>query len=78
MKRNLFRDSLGEFDNLSPSLRSDLRDAYTDMAMANNIVWLVTEFRTKSKDLEASYIKLCSKIAERLTKIWSEPLRLDT
>jgi hypothetical protein len=59
----------GVFDVLDSSRRSDLREAYTDMAMANNIVWLITDLGTNSKELEDSYVKLCTKIAERLTKV---------
>jgi flagellar biosynthesis GTPase FlhF len=62
----------GVFDFFSTSYGNDLREAYTDMAMANNIVWMVTDLSINSKDLEASYIKLCSKIAERLAKILQE------
>jgi hypothetical protein len=53
----------------NPSIPTDLVEAYTDMAMANNIVWLVTDLGTSSKDLENSYLNLCAKIAERLTKV---------
>jgi hypothetical protein len=58
-----------QFDSLKVQNHDDLREAYTDMAMANNIVWLVTELGTNSKELEESYVKLCAKVAERLHKI---------
>ena len=59
----------GEFDSLISDYRADIREAYTDMAMANNIVWLVTDLGAGSKDLEDSYVKLCVKISERLSKL---------
>jgi hypothetical protein len=58
-----------KFDAIHVQNHDDLREAYTDMAMANNIVWLVTELGTNSKELEDSYIKLCAKVAERLYNI---------
>jgi hypothetical protein len=58
-----------EFDAINVQNHDDLREAYTDMAMANNIVWLVTELGASSKELGESYVKLCAKIAERLHKI---------
>ena len=65
-------NNLGEFNIFSLFNGNELREAYTDMAMGNNIVWLVTELGINNKDLEASYIKLCSKIEERLATILQE------
>jgi hypothetical protein len=48
---------------------TELKEAYIDIRLANNIVWLVTEMGASSKDFEASYLRLCGKIAERLNKV---------
>jgi len=58
-----------EFDLLRESLKDELTEAYADMRMANNIVWLSTEIGRASKDLEASYIKLCVMITQRLKSV---------
>jgi len=57
-----------EFDSLGTQHREDLAQAYVDMSLANQIVWVWTELGSASKDLELSYRSLCSKIAERLTQ----------
>jgi hypothetical protein len=47
----------------------DLKEAYTDIILANSIVWLVTEMGTSNKTVEDTYMKLCGNIAERLTGV---------
>ena len=46
-----------------------MTEAYVDMFLANNIVWLVTEIGRDSQELTAGYYKLSNKIAERLQRI---------
>ena len=58
-----------EFDSLGVQHRSELGQAYVDMAMANHIVWLWTEIGYTSNDLKANYKLLCTKIAERLAPL---------
>ena len=55
-----------EFDLPDTEQGDDLRQAYIDMKMANDIVWFCSEIGCASDDLEASYKKLCTKIGERL------------
>ncbi len=47
----------------------ELTEAYVDMLLANNIVWLAVELGRDSQDLTANYSKLSKKIAERLQRI---------
>ena len=47
----------------------ELIQLYIDIDLANNVVWLATEMNHRSKELDESYIKLCSGIAERIQKI---------
>ena len=58
-----------EVHSLPAEVRSELGEAYSDMALANSIVWLSTEMARRSPSLDESYIKLCSSIAERLNRI---------
>ncbi len=58
-----------QFNLLSEDIRGELTEAYVDMLLANNVVWLVTELGRNSQDLIASYSKLSNKIAERLQRI---------
>lgn len=56
------------FIEVSPGVREDLEQAYIDMRLANNIVWLSKELGRKTGDMDKSYRKLCSQIAARLEK----------
>lgn len=58
-----------EISYLPVELRYELGEAYTDIRLANNIVWLVTEVGGASTDFKRSYEILCGKIAERLSGI---------
>jgi hypothetical protein len=55
-------------ESLPPELQEDIREAYTDMRLANTLVWLSMDVGHRSKDLDESYLKLSNKIAERLQK----------
>ena len=59
----------GELHILPENLREDLTQAYTDMRLANSIVWLSAELGRRSHNLDENYMKLCTNIAERLNKI---------
>ena len=61
--------SRDEIDSLLADLKEALTEAYADMRLANSIVWLSTEVGRRSNDLDESYIKLCTKIAERLDRV---------
>jgi hypothetical protein len=57
------------FSELPSDIKTELREAYTDIVMANTIVWLSTGVGRRSKSLDNSYLNLCSKIADRLRNI---------
>ncbi|MCK4783029.1 MAG: hypothetical protein KAV87_04710 [Desulfobacteraceae bacterium] len=57
--------------DLTANLREDLIQAYTDMSLANNIVWLATDLGRRSDGLDEHYVKLCQKVATRLDRILS-------
>jgi hypothetical protein len=55
--------------SLPTKLREELTQAYFDMSLANSIVWLATELGRRSQNLDDSYAKLCTGIAERLSSV---------
>lgn len=57
-----------KIDSLLPEVHESLTEAYTDIRLANTLVWLSMDVGHRSKDLDESYLKLCNKIAERLEK----------
>ncbi len=59
--------NISQFDTMGVERRRNLGEAYLDMHMANQIVWLFTSFGSINKDLAASYRLLCAKVADRLT-----------
>ena len=58
-----------EVHALPPDLRSQIAEAYSDMSLANSIVWLATEMGRRSESLDDSYLKLRSSVAVRLDQI---------
>lgn len=52
--------------SLPDTIRENLTQAYVDIRLANNIVWLSTDLDRRSTDLDGSYLQLCGKIAARL------------
>ncbi len=54
---------------LAPELKWELAESYLDMYAANNIVWFLKEFDTKSPILENQYVKMCNQIAITLSKV---------
>jgi hypothetical protein len=63
-------DSRGEeVHSLSAELRSELTEAYSDMALANSITWLSTEMSRRSPSLDESYTKLRASVAKRLNRV---------
>ena len=61
-----------KFEKVEPGMASHLQDLiqlYVDISLANNVVWLATEIGHRSKELDESYMKLCSGIAERIKGI---------
>jgi hypothetical protein len=66
---NTWNTRRSEFSSLERELLEELTEAYVDMLLANNIVWLVTELGRDSKDLTTSYVSLSNKIGERLQRV---------
>jgi hypothetical protein len=61
-----------KLEKVEPGLVSHLQDLiqlYVDISLANNVVWLATEIGHRSKELDESYMKLCSGIARRIKGI---------
>jgi hypothetical protein len=59
----------GESDLFLNAHYQDLIQLYVDIGLANNIVWLATEINHRSKELDESYVRLCSGIVENIKKI---------
>ena len=58
-----------ELDKLPKNLRDELEQAYTDIRLANSIVWVSTEFNRRTPSLDENYRRLCASIVERLDKV---------
>jgi len=58
-----------EIHTLPANFREDLTEAYTDIRLANSIVWLSTELGRRSHNLDENYMKLRANIAERLNRV---------
>jgi len=58
-----------EVHGMPPDLRDQIAEAYSDMSLANSIVWLATEMGRRSESLDDSYLKLRVSIAVRLDQI---------
>ena len=58
-----------EVYNLPENLRIDLKQVYSDIGMANQIVWLATRFNRRSRVMEEAYSQIRLNIADRLNKI---------
>jgi hypothetical protein len=65
----VFDSNRSRIDDLDQELTDEITEAYTDMRLANTLVWLSMDVGHRSKELDDSYLKLCNKIAERLQKI---------
>jgi signal peptidase I len=59
----------GEYELLLTAHHQELTQLYFDISLANNIVGLATEIGHRSRELDESYIKLCSGIAENLKRL---------
>jgi hypothetical protein len=59
----------GQYEPLLSDHHQELIQLYVDIGLANNIVWLATEIGHRSKELDDSYIKLCSSISESIKRI---------
>jgi hypothetical protein len=60
--------SLYEVDSLPAGKLNDLNEAYVDIRLANELVWLSEVVGHIGKEIKESYVKLCSNIAERLDR----------
>ena len=62
-------DRGGEIHSLPAEVRTELAEAYSDMALANSITWLSTEMGRRSQSLDESYLKLRNSVADRLNRV---------
>ena len=70
--------SHGDIANLSSVARSELGEIYLSMRLANNLVWLINEFGDSTQELSVKYVALCSRIAERLSKVMLEEFNVQS
>jgi hypothetical protein len=56
-------------NSLSSQIQEDLSEAYTDIRLANTLVWLSNDMGRQSSETENGYLELCNKIAERLESV---------
>ena len=61
----------GETDLFLNSRYQEMIQLYVDIGLANNITWLATEIGHRTKELDESYIKLRSGIADNIKKLLS-------
>lgn len=54
------------YSTMPPATKENLSQAYVDIRLANNIVWLSKELGRRTGDLDESYRRLCNRIAIRL------------
>lgn len=57
------------FTEILPDMQKDLTQAYTDIRLANNIVWLAQELGRRTTNMEEGYQKLCERIASHLGRL---------
>jgi hypothetical protein len=62
-----------EADSLGENIRQDLTEAYTDMWLANRLVWFAEDSGKVSEELGNGYLRIREKIAERLRQVLSSP-----
>lgn len=58
-----------EVYQLPTNLRNDLKQVYADIGLANQIAWLAQEFNRRSPEVDESYKRMRTSIAERLLRI---------
>ena len=67
----MWNDLQSEVTKLPANLQEELSQVYIDVRLANSVVRLSTEFDHTTYDLNQSYTKLRTSIAERLTTVKS-------
>jgi hypothetical protein len=70
-----FDSSRSRLNSISDDLADMLTEAYTDIRLANTLVWLSKDLGRQSNEMESGYLRLCGKISERLQKALPELLR---
>ena len=66
-----------EVYQLPINLRNNLKQVYADIGLANQIVWFSTEFNRKSQEVDESYRRMRTSIAEELRRIKQRSQNLD-
>ena len=60
-----------EANKLPAKLRDNLDQVYTDIRLANSIVWVSVEFNRRTSSMDEHYRQLCTSIVEGLDRIGS-------
>ena len=68
-KNAAWDDVSGGIFQCGADLREELIQAYTDIGLANNIVWLADDLGRRSDSLDKHYRQLCQSIAGRLERV---------
>jgi hypothetical protein len=61
----------GRFEGLDVNINQELIQLYADINSANHIVWMGNEIGHRSQDLNESYLKLRTSIANRISNVLS-------
>lgn len=56
-------------ETLTSDLKGQLTEVYLDIYEANTIIWFLTQFNGKSRELDDQYVGVCTRISDRLNKI---------
>lgn len=70
-----FDSSRSRLAEAPAEILDSLTEAYTDIRLANTLVWLSKDLGRQSSEMEGGYLRLCGKIAERLQKVLPDLLR---
>jgi hypothetical protein len=73
----IWESSPSEVDSLPLDTVKELNEAYVDIRLANNLVWLSDLIGRIGKDTEESYLKLCLNISELFDKVIHEEKKLE-
>ena len=58
-----------EANELPAKLRDNLEQVYTDIRLANSVVWVSTEFGRRTGSMDEYYRYLCTSIVEKLDRL---------
>jgi hypothetical protein len=61
-----------DYEKFNSAILGELTRAYVDMLLANNMVWMLSEFGSTNQNSLDDYLSLRTKVAERLQRIMPE------